>query len=50
MARDPLASIADDSLALRILDILRRRRLLAAGAFAAVLSAAVSFAMYLPDL
>ena len=50
MARDLLASTADDSLALRILDILRRRRLLAIGMFAAVLSAAVSFAIYLPDL
>jgi polysaccharide chain length determinant protein (PEP-CTERM system associated) len=50
MARDLLASTADDSLALRILDILRRRRLLAIAMFAAVLSAAVSFAIYLPDL
>src|SRR2546421_3675075 len=50
MARDLLASTADDSLALRILDIIRRRRLLALGTFAAVLSAAVSFAIYLPDL
>src|SRR5712691_8200905 len=50
MARDLLASTADDSLALRILDIIRRRRLLALGTFAAVLSAAVSFAVYLPDL
>ena len=50
MARDLLASTADDSLALRILDILRRRRLLAFGTFAAVLAAAVSFAIYLPDL
>jgi succinoglycan biosynthesis transport protein ExoP len=50
MARDLLASTADDSLALRVLDILRRRRLLALGTFAAVLAAAVSFAVYLPDL
>jgi succinoglycan biosynthesis transport protein ExoP len=50
MARDLLASTADDSLAIRILDILRRRRLLAIAMFAAVLSAAVSFAIYLPDL
>jgi succinoglycan biosynthesis transport protein ExoP len=50
MPRDLLASTADDSLALRILDILRRRRLLALGTFAAVLAAAVSFAIYLPDL
>jgi protein tyrosine kinase modulator len=50
MARDLLASTADDSLALRVLDILRRRRLLAFGTFAALLAAAVSFAVYLPDL
>jgi len=50
MARDPLASTADDSLALRILDILRRRRLLAMTAFAAVVAATISFAVYLPDL
>src|SRR5881396_4130222 len=50
MPRDLLASTADDSLALRILDIFRRRRLLALGTFAAVLSAAVSFAIYLPDI
>src|SRR4051812_37851829 len=50
MARDLLASTADDSLALRILDILRRRKLLAMATFAAVLAAAVSFAIYLPDL
>jgi polysaccharide chain length determinant protein (PEP-CTERM system associated) len=50
MPRDLLASTADDSLALRILDIFRRRRLLALGTFAAVLAAAVSFAIYLPDL
>ena len=50
MARDLLASTADDSLALRVLDIVRRRRLLALATFAAVVSAAVSFAIYLPDL
>lgn len=50
MARDLLASTADDSLALRILDILRRRRLLALSTFAAVLAATVSFAVYLPDI
>ena len=50
MARDLLASTADDSLALRVLDIIRRRRLLAIGTFAAVLAAAISFAIYLPDL
>ena len=50
MARDLLASTADDSLALRILDIIRRRRLLAMTAFAAVVAATISFAVYLPDL
>ena len=50
MARDLLASTADDSLAVRILDILRRRRLLAMGTFAAVLAAAAAFAIYLPDI
>jgi polysaccharide chain length determinant protein (PEP-CTERM system associated) len=50
MARDLLASTADDSLAVRILDILRRRRLLAAATFAGVLAAAVAFAIYLPDI
>jgi len=50
MARDLLASTADDSLAVRIFDILRRRRLLALGTFCAVLAATVSFAIYLPDI
>jgi len=50
MARDLLASTADDSLALRVLDIVRRRCLLAMAAFAAVVAAAISFAVYLPDL
>jgi polysaccharide chain length determinant protein (PEP-CTERM system associated) len=50
MARDLLASTADDSLAVRIVDILRRRRLLALGTFCAVLAATVSFAIYLPDI
>src|ERR1051325_8546565 len=50
MARDLLASTADDSLAIRILDILRRRRLLAFATFSAVLAATVSFAIYLPDI
>jgi polysaccharide chain length determinant protein (PEP-CTERM system associated) len=50
MARDLLASTGDDSLALRVLDIIRRRRLLAMATFATVLAAATSFAIYLPDL
>ncbi|MBF8299782.1 MAG: hypothetical protein HW394_152 [Acidobacteria bacterium] len=50
MARDPLSPTADDSLALRVLEIVRRRKLIAVAAFAAVLAAAVSFVLYLPDL
>jgi len=50
MARDPLSPTADDSMALRVLEIVRRRKLLAVTAFATVLAAAVSFALYLPDL
>src|SRR5258705_10429270 len=50
MARDLLASTSEDSLALRVLDILRRRRLLALAAFSAVRDAAVSFAISLPDI
>lgn len=50
MARDPLSTNSDDSLALRALDILRRRMLLAVAAFGTVLAAATSFAVYLPDL
>jgi uncharacterized protein involved in exopolysaccharide biosynthesis len=50
MARDPLSTHSEDSLALRALDILRRRKLLAAAAFGTVLAAAVAFALYLPDL
>ena len=50
MARDPLSTTSDDSLAVRIVDILRRRMLLAVAVFAMVLAGAVSFALYLPDL
>jgi protein tyrosine kinase modulator len=50
MSRDILSGSADDSLALRILDIVRRRAMLAACVFAVVLAAAVSLALYLPDL
>jgi polysaccharide chain length determinant protein (PEP-CTERM system associated) len=50
MARDLLASTADDSLVVRIIDILRRRRLLALATFCAVLAATVSFAVYLPNI
>ena len=50
MPRDLLSTTSDDSLALRIVEIVRRRALLATAVFAAVLAAAVSFALYLPDL
>ena len=39
MARDPLSTSSDDSLALRVLDIFRRRMLLAVAVFAMVLGA-----------
>jgi succinoglycan biosynthesis transport protein ExoP len=50
MSRDILSGSSDDSLALRILEIVRRRAMLAACVFAVVLAAAVSLALYLPDL
>jgi polysaccharide chain length determinant protein (PEP-CTERM system associated) len=50
MARDPLSPTTDDSLALRVFEIFRRRALLAVAVFAMVIAAAVAFAMYLPDL
>lgn len=50
MPRDILSTTSDDSLAMRVLEILRRRALLAAAVFAIVLAAAISFALYLPDL
>src|SRR5215510_3513836 len=50
MSRDILSGSSDDSLALRIVDIVRRRAMLAACVFAVVLAAAVSLALYLPDL
>ena len=50
MARDLLSPTADDSLALRVVEIVRRRKLIAVTAFATVLAAAISFALYLPDL
>src|SRR5688572_32948044 len=50
MARDPLSTTPDDSLALRVFEIFRRRTLLAVAVFATVLAAAISFALYLPDL
>jgi polysaccharide chain length determinant protein (PEP-CTERM system associated) len=50
MARDPLSPTTDDSLALRVVEIFRRRALLAVAVFATVIAAAISFALYLPDL
>ena len=48
--RDMLTPTSDDSLVLRALDILRRRKLLTVIVFTAVMTSAVSFALYLPDL
>src|SRR5687768_17983784 len=50
MSRDQLSPTTNDSLALRVVEILRRRLLLATAVFTAVLAAAVAFALYLPDL
>jgi polysaccharide chain length determinant protein (PEP-CTERM system associated) len=50
MSRDLLSPTTTDSLALRVIEILRRRALLATAVFTAVLAAAVAFALYLPDL
>ncbi|MBI4485045.1 MAG: hypothetical protein HY655_03450, partial [Acidobacteria bacterium] len=50
MPRDMLTPTNDDSMVLRALDIFRRRKLLVTIVFAAVLTSAVSFARYLPDL
>jgi succinoglycan biosynthesis transport protein ExoP len=45
-----MPSIHEDSSLLHALDVIRRRRVLAAGVFAVVVAAAVSFALYLPDM
>src|SRR5215204_5140462 len=50
MARDPLSPTTDDSLALRVYEIFRRRMLIGVAVFAMILAGAVSFALYLPDL
>jgi len=50
MSYDSPRTTADDSLVLRLLDIFRRRALLAIAVFSIVLAAATSFALYLPDL
>jgi protein tyrosine kinase modulator len=50
MARDMLSTTQEDSMLLRALEILRRRRVIALVVFAAVFASAVSFALYLPNL
>ena len=50
MSRELLPTPGDDSMTVRMVEILRRRKLLAAATFAAVLAGAAAFAMYLPDL
>jgi polysaccharide biosynthesis transport protein len=45
-----MPTIQEDRPVLGALDIARRRRVLAVGVFTAVLAAAISFAVYLPDL
>jgi polysaccharide biosynthesis transport protein len=50
MAREMTSPGSDESMAVRVVAILRRRALLATVAFATVLAAAIAFAVYLPDL
>ncbi len=50
MARDILSASNERSLASRATDIFRRRKIVVLLVFAAVVAAAVSFALYLPDL
>jgi succinoglycan biosynthesis transport protein ExoP len=50
MPRDILSNGQDDSMMLRSLEILRRRKLVALVVFATVLASAVTFALYLPNL
>jgi polysaccharide chain length determinant protein (PEP-CTERM system associated) len=45
-----MTSFTEESAVLRAVDMVRRRRVLALGVFAAVLAAAASFALFLPDL
>src|ERR671915_705848 len=49
MPRDTLSG-PEDSMLLRSLEILRRRKLIALVVFATVLASAVTFALYLPNL
>ena len=50
MPRDILSTAQEDSMMLRSLEILRRRKLVALVVFATVLASAVTFALYLPNL
>src|SRR5436190_5676910 len=50
MPRDILSSSSEQSLAFRAVGILRRRKVVVALIFAAVVASAASFALYLPDL
>ena len=50
MARELMSPASDESAAVRMVAILRRRALVATVAFMTILAAAVAFAVYLPDL
>ena len=50
MARELMPQRSDDSILVRTIAILRRRALIAAATFTAVIAAAIAFAVYLPDL
>ena len=50
MARELMSPASDESIAVRMVAILRRRALIATVAFTTILAAAVAFAVYLPDL
>ena len=50
MAREFMSPASDESFAVRMVAILRRRALIATVAFMTVLAAAIAFAVYLPDL
>ena len=50
MPRDMLSTAQEDSMMLRSLEILRRRKLIALVVFATVLASAATFALYLPNL
>ena len=50
MARELMSPASDESIAVRMITILRRRALVATAAFTTVIAAAIAFAVYLPDL